>query len=94
MRGKRCPLCNARLYTQTWSEEQGIVETIEACRDLFGCNQYLEHWFYGTTKLRVGVWEAEFSGNSKEAETYCEEFKRRIPKTRRYFKRVGKWVKP
>jgi len=91
----KCPVCNKKLYTNSWSGERGLEETIERCDN---CG-FLNHWSYGQQELRVGKWVATFTCHaylSKEdgilAEKYFKEFEKRVKTTRHYFKKTRKYL--
>jgi hypothetical protein len=55
-----CPCCRSKLITGSWSDERGLVETIQQCK----CG-YAEHWAYGKTMLSVGNdWYEEYAYDS------------------------------
>jgi ribulose 1,5-bisphosphate carboxylase large subunit-like protein len=91
----KCPICGEQLYTNKWSGEFGIEETIERCNN---CT-FLNHWYYGQQELKVGKWSVQFNSHvyiSKEdeelAEKYFSEFEKRIKTTRHYFRKTGKYI--
>jgi len=86
----KCPVCNHKdIYTNEWSSELGLEETIQRCNN---CG-FLNHWSYGQQELRVGKWNVRFTSHaylSKEneilAEKYFKEFEKRIRMRKYYYK--------
>ncbi|QEK11663.1 hypothetical protein FQB35_04410 [Crassaminicella thermophila] len=92
----KCKVCGNELYTDSWSEyDFGTVETIERC-DRCG---FLEHWSYGRLLLALGgkcFYDGPAHGYigeevKKELEEAYEKFERAIKRTRKYYKRSGKF---
>lgn len=87
----KCSVCGYKLYTNSWSGEHGLEETIKRCES---CG-YLDHWSYGQQELKVGKWHMRFTYHpyiSKEdeklAEKYFNEFQKRIRMRKYYYKHI------
>jgi len=89
----KCPICNKKLYINSWSGERGLEETIKRCDN---CG-YKNHWSFGQQELKVGKWHVYFTSHaylSKEdeelAEEYYREFEKRIRMRKYYYKHTLK----
>lgn len=95
----KCKICGRKLHYQSWTEcGVGMVEYHKSC-DYCG---YCEYWAYGYLELGTGS-KIYFEGKSNNAtmdnrdEVLLEggyaRFDDAIRKTRKYYKRVGRFVR-
>lgn len=91
---RTCPACGGEIWSQSWSDERSLVETLDECET---CN-YQDHWSYGHTYLTVGKWEDDFSFNTPARDEIISEFGRqaylirtaRRQAIRKYYRKVAK----
>lgn len=95
----KCKMCGRKLHYQNWTEcGVGIAEYHKSC-DYCG---YYEHWAYGYLRLVIGD-KTYFEGKSNNTtmdnrdevslKDGCARFDKVIRKTRKYYKRVGRFVR-
>ena len=89
---QRCPICGDEIYTKSYHEEVGLVETHTQCRDHFE-----ESWSYGRAENYSKVGDVEaiaefgYSDDIKEIELKMDKYRSNLLRVKKAYKnRINK----